>query len=119
MPQNSINQIYSLLPEERDAKGMVEYYINDDKMPPWLFEEPNADYLTYRIYIQKAEDNDTKEKILSVLEKYLIQNWQQQWLQQMNQQANSASNIMTSQLAQQNNPNNNIVSKQDVLAPNM
>jgi hypothetical protein len=37
----------------------------------------------------------------------------------MNQQANSASNIMTSQLAQQNNPNNNIVSKQDVLAPNM
>lgn len=119
MPQNSINQIYALLPEERDAKGMVEYYINDDKMPPWLFEEPNADYLTYRIYIQKAEDNDTKEKILSVLEKYLIQNWQQQWLQQMNQQANSASNIMTSQLAQQNNPNNNIVSKQDVLAPNM
>jgi len=33
MPQNNINQIYALLPEERDAKGMVEYYINDDEMP--------------------------------------------------------------------------------------
>ena len=119
MPQNSINQIYSLTPEERDAKGMVEYYINDDEMPLGMFENPNADYLTYWIYIQKANDNKTKEKVLSVLEKYLMQKWQDMWVTQMNEQANSASNIMQSQLAQQNNQWWNIVSKQDVLAPNM
>lgn len=73
MPQNSINQIYALTPEERDAKGMVEYYINDDEMPLGMFENPNADYLTYWIYIQKANDNNTKEKVLSVLEKYLME----------------------------------------------
>ena len=38
-----------------------------------MFEDPNADYLTYWIYIQKANDNKTKEKVLSVLEKYLMQ----------------------------------------------
>lgn len=118
MPQNNINQIYAMLPEERDAKSMVEYYINEDEMPPWLFEDPNADYLTYWIYIQKAEDNDTKEKILAVLEKYLIKNWQKQWMQQVNQQANSAANIMQSQLAQQSWWSNGIVSKQNVLSDN-
>jgi len=35
----------------------------------------------------------------------------------MNAAANTAGNIMQSQLAQQNNPTNNIVSKQDVLQP--
>lgn len=117
MPQNSINQIYALTAEERDAKGMVEYYINDDKMPLWLFSEPNADYLTYRIYIQKANDNKTKEKVLGVLEKYLMQKWQETGMQTMNEAANSASNIMTSQLAQQNAAGWNIISKSDVLFP--
>jgi len=119
MPQNSINQIYSLTPEERDAKSMVEYYINDDEMPLWMFEDPNADYLTYWIYIQKANENKTKEKVLSVLEKYLMQKWQEQWIQQMNEQANSASNIMQSQLAQQNSQWGNIISKETALTPNM
>lgn len=119
MPQNNINQIYALLPEERDAKGMVEYYINDDEMPLWLFEDPNADYLTYWIYIQKANDNNTKEKVLNVLEKYLMQRWQTQGMQMMNEQANTASNIMMSQVWQQNAQWSNIVSKQDVLQPSV
>jgi hypothetical protein len=119
MPQNSINQIYSLTPEERDAKWMVEYYINDDEMPLWMFEDPNADYLTYWIYIQKANDNKTKEKVLNVLEKYLKQKWQQEGMQMMNEQANSAGNIMQSQMYQQNAQWWNIVSKQDVLTPSV
>jgi hypothetical protein len=56
---------------------------------------------------------------LSVLEKYLMQKWQDTGMQMMNEQANSASNIMTSQLAQQSNQWWQIVSKQDSLAPNM
>lgn len=119
MPQNSINQIYSLTPEERDAKWMVEYYINDDEMPLGMFEDPNADYLTYWIYIQKANDNKTKEKVLNVLEKYLKQKWQQEGMQMMNEQANSAGNIMQSQLAQQNAQWWNIISKQNVLQPSI
>jgi hypothetical protein len=119
MPQNSINQIYSLTPEERDAKWMVEYYINDDEMPLWMFEDPNADYLTYWIYIQKANDNKTKEKVLNVLEKYLKQKWQQEGMQMMNEQANSAGNIMQAQMYQQNAQWWNIVSKQDVLTPSV
>ena len=70
MPQNSINQIYCYGQKKETLLNSWLNIYTEMKMP-WLFEEPNADYLTYRIYIQKAEDNDTKgkEKILAVLEK--------------------------------------------------
>jgi hypothetical protein len=116
MPQNVVNQIYWLLPSERQSKERVEYFINEDVMPKWIFKDPNFDYNTLWIYLQKAEETSAKHDLLKVLERYLIEQWQ--WLQvpQMNEQANTASNIMMGQ-ASQNQWQSDIVSKQDVLNP--
>lgn len=115
MPSNVINQIYALTADERRSKSYVEYYVNDNEMPKWLFNNPNFDYFTLWIYMQKAEDTDVKEQILRVLERYLIDQWTGWQIQQMNEQANTASNILMSQWASQWS---NIVSKQNVLDPN-
>jgi hypothetical protein len=116
MPQNVVNQIYWLLPSERQSKERVEYFINEDVMPKWIFKDPNFDYNTLWIYLQKAEETSAKHDLLKVLERYLIEQWQ--WLQvpHMNVQANTASNIMMGQ-ASQNQWQSDIVSKQDVLNP--
>jgi hypothetical protein len=74
MPQNKINEIFRLQPTERKAIDYIENFINDDKIPKSLFKSPDDDYLTYWIYFQKAENNKSKEKILTVLNKYLIEN---------------------------------------------
>ncbi len=117
MPQNVINQIYCLLPSERQSKERIEYFINDNVVPKWVFKNPNFDYNTLWIYLQKAEDTDAKDKLLQVLERYLIEQWQRQWIQQMNEQANTASNIMMWQ-AIQAQWQWNIISKETVLNPN-
>lgn len=118
MPQNVINQIYWLLPSERQSKQRVEYFINDDIVPKWIFKDPNFDYQTLWIYLQKAEDTNAKQEVMAVLEKYLIEQWQWQQMQQMNEQANTASNIMMWQ-ASQAQWQWDIISKQSVLEPNM
>lgn len=117
MPQNVINQIYWLLPSERQSKERIEYFINDNVVPKWVFKDPNFDYNTLWIYLQKAEETDAKDKLLQVLERYLIEQWQRQWIQQMNEQANTASNIMMWQ-AIQAQWQWNIISKETVLNPN-
>lgn len=118
MPQNVINQIYWLQPSERQSKQRVEYFINDDIIPKWIFKDPNFDYQTLWIYLQKAEDTNAKQEVMAVLEKYLIEQWQWQQIQQMNEQANTASNIMMWQ-ASQAQWQWDIISKQSVLEPNM
>lgn len=118
MPQNVINQIYWLQPSERQSKQRVEYFINDDIVPKWIFKDPNFDYQTLWIYLQKAEDTNAKQDVMAVLEKYLIEQWQWQQIQQMNEQANTASNIMMWQ-ASQAQWQWDIISKQSVLEPNM
>ena len=117
MPQNVVNQIYWLLPSERQSKERIEYFINDNVIPKWVFKNPNFDYNTLWIYLQKAEETDAKDKLLQVLERYLIEQWQWQWIQQMNEQANTASNIMMWQ-ASQAQWQWNIISKETVLNPN-
>ena len=82
-----------------------------------VFKNPNFDYNTLWIYLQKAEETDAKDKLLQVLERYLIEQWQWQWIQQMNEQANTASNIMMWQ-ASQAQWQWNIISKETVLNPN-
>lgn len=117
MPQNVVNQIYWLLPSERQSKEWVEYFINEDAMPKWVFKDPNFDYNTLWIYLQKAEETDAKNKLLQVLERYLIEQWQWQQIQQMNEQANTASNIMMWELSQAQSQWN-IISRETVLNPN-
>lgn len=119
MSANKVNEIYGLLPGERKAKDDVEYFINDNIVPKGLFQDPNEDLEILRVYYNRADNTDAKEKILAVLEQAMIKmGTQLQQPQQMNQQANSAGNIMSSQLAQQN-WQQQPVSKQDVLTPNM
>jgi len=117
MPQNVINQIYGLLPAERKAKEMVEYFLNEDKVPKTLFKDPNLDYNILWIYFQKAEDTDATNKVLTALEQYLIDQWEAPQQMTMNEQANTASNIMMAQANQW--MWNEVVSKQSVLEPNM
>lgn len=95
MPQNIINQIYWLLPSERKAKQIVDFYLNDNEIPKNLFKDPNLDYNVLWVYCQKAEKTEATEKVLNVLQKYLIDKWmEQQMPAQMNEQAASAGNIM-------------------------
>jgi len=42
-------------------------------MPKTIFDDTNIDLFTLRVYIQKAEDSDNKDKILAVLNKALLQ----------------------------------------------
>lgn len=119
MSANKVNEIYWLLPWERKAKEDVEYLINDNIVPKNLFQDPNEDLEILRVYYNRADNTEAKEKILPVLEQAMIKMWTQlQQVNQMNAQANSAGNIMSSQLAQQNTTTEP-VSKQDVLSPNI
>jgi hypothetical protein len=73
MPQNVVNQIYGLLPSERQSKERVEYFVNEDKIPNNIFKDPNFDYNTLWIYLQKAEETNAKHTLLQVIERYLIE----------------------------------------------
>lgn len=41
-------------------------------MPKSIFSNPKADFFTYWIYIQKADDSENKEKVLTALREYLM-----------------------------------------------
>ena len=113
MPQNIINQIYWLLPSERKAKQIVDFYLNDNEVPKNLFKDPNLDYNVLWVYCQKAERTEATEKVLNVLQQYLIDTWAQaqQTPLQSNEQAATASNIMMWQAIGENKWDN-ITSRQ-------
>lgn len=119
MSQNMINKIYWLLPDERDAINYVDNFINNNVVPKALLRNPNADYYTYWIYMQSAEDTEAKEKVLNILWG-ILRDPMFAWMQGggMNEMANSSANILTSQLAQQQWWQG-IVSKQNVLEPSL
>jgi predicted glycosyl hydrolase (DUF1957 family) len=73
--------------------------INMWYMPKGIFSNPNIDLYTIRLYIQKAEDNEIKEKVSSVLRQAVMDLWLEKSvsLNDNNQMANSAANIMMSQ----------------------
>lgn len=115
MPQNIINQIYGLLPSERKAKQIVDFYLNDNEVPKNLFKDPNLDYNVLWVYCQKAERTEATEKVLNVLQQYLIDTWAQaqQTPLQSNEQAATASNIMMWQAIGENKWDN-ITSRQGI-----
>lgn len=58
--------------------------------------------MTCWLYLQKADDSDNKDKVLDVLQEYMIQqSIQPQPVMQENSMANSAANINMAQQAQQ------------------
>ena len=101
---NIINGFMQYDPSERKA---IEYVgmLNMWYMPKTIFDDTNIDLFTLRVYIQKAEDSDNKDKILAVLNKALLQlglDWKQQQMQD-NSMANSAANQQMAQWIQQQN----------------
>ena len=99
-----IYSIYHIDAEERTAKSYVEI-INANKVPKSIFARPWASenyYFTCRLYLQKCNDNEAKEKVLNVLQEYMIeQGLQQQTITAQNAIANSATNINMAKQAQQ------------------
>jgi hypothetical protein len=64
MSTNKINELYQLLPSERQAKQYVEYFLNENKIPKTLFKNPNEDLNCYWAYFNRAEDTEAKEQVL-------------------------------------------------------
>lgn len=96
---DTINTIVPYSPSERQAKSYVDM-VNLEIMPQSIFSNPDADFFTYWLYLQKAEDNDIKFKILWVLNDMLISEWMQKQQDMMTQDpsmSNSAANIAMSQ----------------------
>jgi hypothetical protein len=71
--------------------------------PKSIFSNPNADYFTLRLYMQKADDGEIKDEILNKLDELLLElwEWENMDMMQWQQMANSAANIMMAQNAQQ------------------
>lgn len=100
---NVVNSFLQYDPSERKAIEYV-WMLNMGYMPKTIFDDTNIDLYTLRIYIQKAEDSEDKDKILSVLNKALLQLWLNgtvpQGQPQDNSMSNSAANMQMSQWIQ-------------------
>jgi hypothetical protein len=99
---NIINGIVPYSPSERQAMKYVNM-VNMWYKPKSIFSNPNADYFTLRLYMQKADDGEIKDEILNKLDELLLElwEWENMDMMQWQQMANSAANIMMSQNAQQ------------------
>jgi len=100
LQSNVINSFLQYSPAENYAKSVVNM-INMEYMPKTIFKDPSIDYKTLWIYLQKAEEWEIKDKLLTSVGKYLLVKWEEtpqavQW----NQMANSAANIQMSQSSQ-------------------
>ena len=94
---NTINSIFSYLPEERVAKSYVEM-VNMGIEPKSLFKRTDIDFYTIWLYMQKADDSDLKEKLLQKLWNLLLELWEEQPMMPWNQElSNSAANMMMAQ----------------------
>lgn len=114
LKNDTINAICPYSTSEKKAKDFVQM-INTWHKPKSIFSDPNADFFTYWIYIQKADDNDIKDEILQVLGRAISEmglDWQASMLTE-NPMANSAANIMMAQ----NRPQQDIISRPDANNP--
>lgn len=70
------DMIYAFTPYTRDERRALDYVelINNDIMPESLFQ-PWMDLETYWIYLSHANDTETKEKILWLLEDVMLEEW--------------------------------------------
>ena len=98
---NTVNSIFDYTPQERIAMDYLAM-VNLGEEPKSLFKRTDVDFYTVRLYMQKAEDSDLKEKILQKLQGLLLELGE--WMPQVsmnNEMANSAANIMMAQATPQ------------------
>lgn len=93
---NTVNSIFDYTPQERIAMDYVNM-VNLGYDPKSLFKRTDLDYYTIRLYMQKAEDGDLKEKILQKLQGLLLELGENPTIPMQNEMANSAANIMMAQ----------------------
>ena len=96
---NTVNSIFDYTPQERIAMDYLSM-VNMWEEPKSLFKRTDLDYYTVRLYMQKAEDGDLKEKILQKLQGLLLELWETPTIPMNNEMANSAANIMMAQQPQ-------------------
>ena len=71
MNPNKINELYPLTASETKANDYVQM-INSEVKPKSIFSDPNADFTTYWIYINRARDNKVKDEVMTILRKYML-----------------------------------------------
>lgn len=96
---NTINSIFDYTPQERIAMDYLSM-VNMGEEPKSLFKRTDIDFYTVRLYMQKAEDGDLKEKILQKLQGLLLELGETPTMPMNNEMANSAANIMMAQQPQ-------------------
>ena len=96
---NTVNSIFDYTPQERIAMDYLSM-VNMWEEPKSLFKRTDLDYYTVRLYMQKAEDGDLKEKILQKLQGLLLELGETPTMPMQNEMANSAANIMMAQQPQ-------------------
>ena len=106
---NTINSIFDYTPQERIAIGYLDM-VNLWEEPKSLFKRTDIDFYTVRLYMQKAEDSDLKEKILQKLQGLLLELWETPTMPSNNEMANAAANIMMSQ----NQPKEELITRDTV-----
>ena len=94
---NTINSIFDYSPQERIAMWYLAM-VNLGEEPKSLFKRTDIDFYTVRLYMQKAEESDLKNKILQKLQGLLLELWESPTMPSMgNEMANSAANMMMAQ----------------------
>lgn len=121
-------EIYLKYPRTADENRAIRYIkmINAEVTPEALFY-PWMDLWTYYIYLQKAQDNDLKKKILLQLEQLMEEEWlnkakqpQIPWMEweeqgKMDQVGNSMASQLVSNVAQSSGTVHNYPTRADVL----
>ena len=102
---NEINVLVPLKQFERKALTYLNM-VNLEIMPESMMDNPPEAYPTFRVYLQKADNNKMKDKVLAALSSALesMPSWQQpmpwQGWEKFNEIANSNSNVTMSQAIQ-------------------
>ena len=96
---NTVNSIFDYTPQERIAIDFMND-VNLGYEPKSLFKRTDIDFYTVRLYMQKAEDGELKDKILQKLQGLLLELWESPTMPMNNEMANSAANIMMAQQPQ-------------------
>ncbi len=100
LSNNEVNILCPLTPDERKAQDYV-FMVNQEILPKSLLSNPWIDLFTVYIYMQKAQDNEIKDKVLYVLEQMLIDRWMDKSTSNVWWAANTSANIQMAQIAQQ------------------
>jgi hypothetical protein len=68
---NEINVLVPLTQYERQAYDYMNM-VNSGIEPESIFKQPKEAYPTYRVYLQKADNNDIRDRLLTAMQQLLV-----------------------------------------------